>query len=126
MQETKRTLTQLLALGVETEKIRLVLNKSENTNLTTQWIEFDEVIEVAKSLGISVPLTAIQHNEIFTHLRKYHLSLQQLLELKTDIKSDNKGFGDKPNLYYLHEMAQQAKTNLDDVFNDLNLVAEVA
>lgn len=110
--ETQKTLQALQELGVQSDNIRLIFNKSEASDTTALWSEFREAIHIADNFGIVRPTVGMVNNPIYTELRAHHLTIGQVLE-------DNEQ--SHPTLQAFQQATQAAKQNLDVVFDDLAL-----
>lgn len=124
--DTNATMIELLELGVNSNKIRLVFNKVEEAGKLNN---FEKVIKQAELLKIRVPSVGIQDNEVYSKLRELEISMQELLAIE-DLRDKIKQADDTDKKRKLAKLlssqmlAQSACKNLDDVFADLALENE--
>ncbi|AXT95635.1 hypothetical protein C0159_01705 [Moraxella catarrhalis] len=78
--ETQKTLQALQKLGVQSDNIRLIFNKSEASDTTALWPEFREAVYLADNFGIVRPTVGMVNNPIYSELRANHLTIGQILE----------------------------------------------
>lgn len=120
--ETQITLKQLLAMGVEKQRILLVLNKTGFGHDSLQQLVFADLIEFARLNGIKIVDATLDFNEVYSLVRKYRLNLTQLMTADvTAFKVDGYQL-DSTRLLKLQSLAYRANRNMDAVFNDLALV----
>lgn len=116
--ETQRTLLALLKLGISTDKIRLIFNKSTMEE-DLFIVEFKEAIHIADIFNIERPTIAIQDNSIYSLLRANHLNMQIVLEAIN--RKKGKLYNTSSNLQDLINGTIEAKKNLDSVFAQLKI-----
>lgn len=120
--DTVSTITALDKMGVPLEKIKLVFNKVEDDINK----DFEFVIEFASALGLTIPTTGIEFNEVYQDLRSRGITIQEVINM-TDLRSklkDTKDATEKRKLASLigsQRLAASANENLDAVFKDLSL-----
>lgn len=120
--ETERTLWHLRQIGVDTNRIRLIFNKALSVSPVLLNTQFGALIELAKRYHIQSPKTALMCNEVFPFLRRYHLSLLQLLdEPITKNNLPHESHAHISQAKKMQELANQAEANMDDLFADLKL-----
>lgn len=120
--ETQITLRQLLAIGVEKQRIRVVLNKTGFGHDGLQQLVFADLIEFARLNGIKIVDATLDFNEVYSLVRKYHLDFTQLMT--ADVTAFKAGAYqlDSDRLLKLQSLAYRATRNMDAVFNDLALM----
>lgn len=119
--ETQITLRQLLAMGVEKQRIRLLLNKTGFGHDSLQQLVFADLIEFARLNKIKIVDATLDFNEVYSLVRKYHLTFTQLMT--ADVTNFKAGAYqlDSARLLKLQSLAYQANRNMNAVFNDLAL-----
>lgn len=120
--ETQITLRQLLAMGVEKQRIRVVLNKTGFGHDCLQQLVFADLIEFTRLNGVRIVNATLDFNEVYSLARKYRLNLTQLMT--ADLTAFKAGVYqlDGDRLLKLQSLAYRATRNMDAVFNDLALV----
>lgn len=120
--ETQMTLRQLLAMGVEKQRIQVVLNKTGFGHDGLQQLVFADLIEFVRLNGIKIVDATLDFNEVYSLVRKYRLNLTQLMTADlTAFKAGGYQL-DSDRLLKLQSLAYQATRNMNAVFNDLALV----
>lgn len=118
--ETQSTLAILLELGAKKDKMRLILNKSEVTDKASLLHEFGEILQIADNFRLPRSTVALRNDPIYAELRANHLELQQVLKANSSKQVlDKKKL---PNLQAFKQAALAANDNLEQVFDDLNLI----
>ncbi|GIU51504.1 hypothetical protein TUM4438_41360 [Shewanella sairae] len=84
--DTISTIILLVELGVELEKIRLILNKVDPE--ITNDMQFNQLITTCREIGICLDnAPRIEHTQLFELLSKTKQSMQECLSDETDFKS---------------------------------------
>lgn len=118
------TITALIDLGVEAERIRLVFNKIEKIDNIQE--DFEKIIEFAEMSDIAVPSVGIDLSEIYPELRKRKMTIDQLIAIpglreKARASKDPVEKRQLSKLMATQRLAIKARKNLLSVFEDLDL-----
>ena len=124
--DTNSTMLELLEMGVNADKIRLVFNRVDEQDKLER--DFEKVIKQADLLNVVIPKIGVEKNEVYESLREFEISMQALLDMnQQELKDKVKQATDDTTkrriirLINLQRLAKTAKRNLDAVFADLSL-----
>lgn len=122
--DSSSTISALIDIGVKSDKIRLVFNKVLKQDNIEE--DFETIIEFAKMAKIRIPSVGVDLNDAYPDLRKREMTIEKLLEM-TDLKEKARAAKDPIEkrkiirLMALHRLADTARDNLLEVFEDLDL-----